>query len=81
MEKIFKYLNSRQDKCIHFGGGYILATVFPIMPIWGLIIAVIAGKAKEMYDYKHQDRHTYDKWDMYATWLGGLIGWMVLTVK
>lgn len=80
-EKILQYLNNRTDKVLHFSGGYILATAFPIVPVYGLGIALLAGKAKEMYDAKHQDKHTYDKLDMFATWAGGAIGYIALMVK
>jgi len=81
MEKILQYINGNMDKALHISSGYILATIFPIAPAYGLAIALIAGKAKEMYDVKHQDKHTYDKWDMFATWLGGLVGFIVLVIK
>lgn len=81
IEIILQYLNNRQDKVIHFCGGYILATVFPILPTHGLLLSLIVGKAKEMYDFKHQDKHTYDKWDMFATWSGGVLGFMAMVIK
>ena len=81
IEKILQYLNNRQDKVMHFSGGYLLATAFPIVPPYGLLIAVIAGKAKEMYDAKHLDKHNYDKCDMFATWAGGIMGFIALMVK
>ncbi len=41
----------------------------------GTILGMIVGYGKErLYDYNHQDKHTYDtrlKGDMGATWLGG----------
>jgi len=81
MEKLLSLLNNRLDKVAHFSGGYILATIFPITEIYGLLLAIIAGKAKEMYDSKHHDKHTVDKLDMYATWAGGLLGCLVLILR
>ena len=81
IEKILRYINNRTDKALHFSGGYILATAFPILPICGLAIALLTGKAKEMYDAKHQEDHTVDKYDMYATWIGGIVGFIVLIIK
>jgi len=81
MEKLLSLLNSNLDKVAHFSGGYILATALPITPAYGLGLAIIAGKAKEVYDSKHQDKHTADKWDMFATWLGGVVGYIVLLIK
>lgn len=81
IEKILQYLNSKTDKALHFSGGYVLATAFPIAPIYGLCLALAAGKLKEEYDADHKDKHTYDKWDMFATWLGGVVGFIALFMK
>lgn len=81
VEKILQYLNNRPDKVMHFSGGYILCTLFPIAPKYGLLIAAVAGLAKEVYDYYHQDKHTVDKWDMFVTWLGGIVGFVALLIK
>ena len=56
MEKLLTLLNSNIDKVAHFSGGYILATFFPINPLIGLLLAIMAGKTKEMYDQKHSDK-------------------------
>lgn len=81
MEKLLSLLNNNLDKVAHFSGGYILATSLPINPAYGLCLAIIAGKAKEVYDAKHQDKHTADKWDMFATWAGGAVGYIALFIK
>jgi len=64
------------DKQAHALGGAVIALalgyVFPAYV--GIAVAVIAGYLKEKYDAMHPDTHTVDKWDFYATSLGGLIG-------
>lgn len=81
VEKILQFLNSKQDKVMHFSGGYILCTLFPIHPYYGLFLAFSVGKLKEIYDFKNADKHTCDKWDMFATWLGALLGFISLLFK
>lgn len=81
MEQLLSKLNSNLDKVAHFSGGYILATILPINPIFGLLLAMVAGKAKEDYDSYHADKHTVDKWDMFATWAGGIVGFIALIIK
>lgn len=80
IEKIFQYINSRTDKALHFGGGYILATAFPIPALYGLVIALLAGILKEVYDGRNTG-HTIDKYDTLATLVGGLIGFIALVIK
>jgi len=80
MDKLFNYLNKNIDKLVHFLGGYMLATILPINPLYGLFLALLAGKAKEDYDAVHPE-HTADKYDMWATWAGGLTGFIALMVK
>ena len=77
---MISWLNARIDKVAHFGGGYILATVFPIAAIYGLILAVIVGALKEYRDSKSK-LGTPDMWDFVATCLGGLLGFIALLIK
>lgn len=81
MSIILDFLNKNLDKVVHFQVGYMLATIFPILPMYGLAIAMICGFLKEVYDYFHPDKHTCDKWDMIATWAGGLLGIISLIIK
>lgn len=79
-EKLLSIVNTNYDKAFHFCGGYILSTIFPIPIIYGLILAVIAGIGKEIYD-KYHVNHTSENLDMYFTVLGGLFGFVALLLK
>jgi hypothetical protein len=59
----------------------MLATIFPIPSMWGLVLSTLAGILKEVYDKGHADIHTEDKWDAVATIGGGLIGFIALVIK
>ncbi len=61
------------DKKLHFLWGCIIALLIGLYnPIYGLSAGVVAGVAKEVYDYL--DYGLFDKYDMLATWAGALIG-------
>lgn len=45
----------------------------------GLLAAAILAKAKENYDLKHPDKHSYDGWDAMAT-VEGAVATHVLLV-
>lgn len=69
------------DKQAHFLGGYAIGLTFGLLhPMVGITSAVAAGWAKEQYDKRHPDKHTYDKWDMWATIAGGACGSAVALV-
>jgi hypothetical protein len=42
-------------------------------------VAVIAA-LKEIYDALHPDKHTADFWDWVATTLGGLVGFVTVSL-
>lgn len=68
------------DKQAHFLGGYALAVTVGFFSPWvGLAAAVVAGAAKEGYDYKHPTTHTADLKDLAATVLGGILGFLFVT--
>lgn len=45
----------------------------------GMLAAALAGMLKEMWDARHPDSHTADRWDALSTLLGGVLAWGVLT--
>lgn len=64
------------DKKLHLASGLAIAFVFGVYNPWiGLFAGIIAGIAKEVYDYF--DYGLFDKKDMLFTWLGATIGALV----
>ena len=62
-----------QDKKLHFIAGLGIAIIFGWQyPLIGLGAGIIAGVAKEVYDYL--DYGLYDKQDMLYTWAGAVLG-------
>ena len=62
-----------QDKKLHLLAGLGIAIIFGWHnPLIGLAAGFIAGIAKEVYDYL--DYGLFDKYDMFATWAGSLLG-------
>jgi len=77
IEKILAFLNAiPADKIAHCLGGVILFAIGQLFG-YGLLLAVVVGFLKEVYDYFHQDKHTPDVWDWVATSLGGIIGLVI----
>ena len=65
-----------KDKLYHFIAGLILSLIGGYFnPLYGLILGIFAGVAKEVYDY--YDYGLFDKKDMLFTWLGAIIGYSV----
>lgn len=61
------------DKKLHFLCGLLISLLIGLHnPIYGLLVGMIAGIAKELYDYL--DYGLLDKYDILATWAGALIG-------
>ena len=66
------------DKWLHFGAGLLVAILAGLAfnPVLGLSLAILAGILKEIRDwfvYRGPDWR-----DALATWLGGLLGTLVL---
>ncbi len=62
-----------EDKKLHMLCGLLISLLIGLdNPIYGLFAGVVAGAAKEVYDYL--DYGLFDKYDMLATWAGALIG-------
>lgn len=67
------------DKELHFLCGFIICILTGWQNVWlGLVLAVLAGAAKELYDYCHQERHTVEIADFCFTAAGGFFGGAVL---
>lgn len=69
-----------KDKLYHFIAGFLLCMVFSIIddPITGIGASICGGIAKECYD--HYDYGKFDIWDMVSTWLGGCVGFAVVSL-
>lgn len=67
------------DKKLHLLAGLAIAIIFGWHnPLIGLSAGIIAGIAKEVYDYF--DYGLFDKKDMLFTWLGAIIGALVIVL-
>lgn len=68
------------DKKLHFTAGLIIAIAcgFVFNAYTALLAAVCAGIAKEIYDLC--DYGKFDWRDMVVTWLGGFVGFIVLSL-
>jgi hypothetical protein len=78
IEAFLSKLNSiPSDKVAHFASGSVLfALCLPfIAPSNALVLVILAGLLKELYDARHKDTHTPDIWDAVATALGGTLGY------
>lgn len=62
------------DKIYHLLAGFIISLIFGIInPVLGLILAIIAGVGKEIYDKKIK-KSVIDPLDVIATVVGGILG-------
>ena len=70
------------DKRLHLAVG--LAVSFFAGLIWepwvGMLLATIAGAAKEVYDMAHPKTPPVDIWDFWATFAGGIGGTVLVLV-
>ena len=68
------------DKKLHFAAGLIIALAcgFFLSPLNCLVVPVLAGMAKELYDL--YDHSKFDWKDMVTTWMGGLLGTLIVEV-
>ncbi len=68
------------DKLVHFLCGLVISLVVGLFaaPCIGLIAAVLAGVAKEIYDIK---RTKFNILDFVYTAFGGLLGTLILYLK
>ena len=68
-----------KDKIQHFLAGFIISTIIGLFnSIFGLILAILAGIGKEIYDYLSNKyfngKHDVSWYDFIATSLGGIVG-------
>ena len=64
-------MNIKKDKILHLAAGFIIALLLTwISPLVALLVVVLAGIMKELFDYYFNG--TVDKWDFVATVIGGL---------
>ena len=64
------------DKQLHFfSGGFLAALAIAAnLPFYAaMLVVLLAGVAKEVYDALHPDKHTKDVWDIVATSIGGSV--------
>ena len=68
----------QHDKVLHFCTGLILCLIVGVLttPAMGLLLGVIAGIIKEIYD--KYNNGTVDVLDSLATTLGALVGFYIL---
>ena len=69
-----------QDKQMHFLTGALLfamLNVFLFEPFC-LVIVVVVGLAKEVYDHFNRDKHCVEALDAISTALGGLFMWVLV---
>jgi hypothetical protein len=66
------------DKANHFIYGLIIFGLFKVIlgPIVGIIVCILFGIGKEIYDHFHID-HTPDIYDAIITIAGGVIGLLI----
>ena len=67
------------DKRLHFAAGLLISVIagFALRsPMYGLAAAMVAGVVKELRDWCVY--RGFDDRDMLVTWLGGLVGCILL---
>ena len=63
-------MNIKKDKILHLAAGFVIALLLTwISPLAALLVVVLAGIMKELFDYYFNS--TVDKWDFVATVIGG----------
>ena len=69
------------DKMLHFLCGFLCALVVSAFstPYYGFASAVLIGVAKEVYDFFKYG--AFDKKDLFATLLGGLLAALYFAIK
>lgn len=68
------------DKLLHLlVGALIVALLWPLNPALACSVCVAAAVGKELYDARHPERHTADRFDAAFTSLGGVLScvWLV----
>ena len=69
------------DKQMHFLCGLVIAALLtPFIGAYSIVVVAIVALLKEVYDYLHKDIHTPDFWDWVATTLGGVVGFVIISL-
>jgi hypothetical protein len=69
------------DKQMHFLSGFIIAAVLtPFIGAYSIVVVAIIALLKEIYDARHPDKHTPDFLDWVVTVLGGLVGFVTVSL-
>ena len=69
------------DKQMHFICGVIIAAVLtPFIGATSILVVAVVAALKEAYDYLHPESHTADIWDWVATTLGGVVGFVIISL-
>jgi hypothetical protein len=69
------------DKQAHALSGFIIAIFLTFfVGAYSVMVVAIIALLKEIYDYINKDIHTPDFWDWLVTALGGVIGFIVVTL-
>jgi hypothetical protein len=69
------------DKQMHMLSGFIIAAVLtPFIGAASVFIVAIVAALKEVYDYMRPESHTADFYDWVATTLGGVVGFVVVSL-
>ena len=76
IQKLTLWMLGNNDKVYHFLLGLLIQlSVGVFNPTAGLACSFVAGGGKEVYD-RVSGKGAPDVKDMYATWLGGFVGWV-----
>ncbi len=92
----YSLLNADYDKTKHFMAGYIISSTTAgafhllltktmknrklVSAALGFGASVLIGAAKEVYDAQHPLKHTADKYDAFATLVGGAVGTVAISL-
>jgi len=69
------------DKFMHFLCGLVIAAVLtPFIGAYSIAVVAVIAALKEIYDYLHPKTHTADFWDWVATTLGGVVGFVIVSL-
>lgn len=67
------------DKRLHFAVCFLITLLlFPAIKWWGAVAAMVAGIAKEMFDY--DDYGVFSWWDILADFAGTATAVLILTL-
>ena len=65
----------KKDKLYHVIAGFLIGLIFGLInPLAGIILAIVAGAAKEVIWDMKMKKGTFDMIDFLATVFGGIIG-------